>query len=116
MPVGTAWDHVPGLQVAQILLGLDSVWVRCVNGDVSRRVGVSEKNCAGDYWRRSPGTCSCLTVTPGDELWAVTPNGLLSRRLTKLLPHCPAPSANRGHAPSVTSLSAEDADDEWELI
>ncbi|CAL9686716.1 unnamed protein product [Knipowitschia caucasica] len=118
MPVGTAWDHVPGLQVSQILLGLDSVWVRCVNGDVARRIGVSQRNCAGDYWRRSPGTCSCLTVTPGDELWAVTPNGLLSRRLTKLLPQSPdlAPSTIRGPAHSITSLSGDDGDDEWELI
>lgn len=116
MPVGTDWEHVPGLQVAQVLLGLDSVWVLCVNGHVARRIGVSDRNCAGDYWRRCPGTCHCLTVTPDGELWAVTPSGLLSRRLTKLLPQCPNPAPSTGPTPSVTSLSGDDGDDEWELI
>lgn len=110
MPVGTEWEHVPGLVVSQVLLGLDSVWVRCVNGDVARRYGVSERYPAGDYWKRIPGTSSCLTVTPEDELWAVTQSGLLSRRLTKLLPQSHRPT------PSMTSLSGDDGDDEWELI
>ncbi|XP_035529490.1 tectonin beta-propeller repeat-containing protein 2 [Morone saxatilis] len=50
-------------------------------------------------------------VTSEDELWAVTPIGGLSRRLTKLLPQAPCRPA-----PSGPSLSGDDVDDEWELI
>lgn len=111
MPVGTDWELVPGLAVAQLLLSPRTVWVRCVNGDVARRYGVSDKNPAGDYWKRIPGTAHYLTVTPEDELWAVTPVGGLSRRLTKLLPQTPSKPAS-----SAASLSGDDVDDEWELI
>ncbi|XP_068455880.1 tectonin beta-propeller repeat-containing protein 2 isoform X1 [Clinocottus analis] len=111
MPVGTEWEQVPGLAVSQLVLSSRSVWVRSLNGGLARRYGVSERNPAGDYWKKIPGDATCLTVTPEDELWAVTLIGGLSRRLTKLLPQSP-----RWHAPSGSSLSGDDGDDEWELI
>ncbi|XP_029349066.1 tectonin beta-propeller repeat-containing protein 2 isoform X2 [Echeneis naucrates] len=111
MPVGTDWELVPGLAVAQLVLSCRTVWVRCVNGDLARRFGVSDRNPAGDYWKKIPGAASCLTVTPEDELWAVTVIGGLSRRLTKLLPQTPCKPASSGLA-----LSGEDVDEEWELI
>ncbi|KAF7647961.1 hypothetical protein LDENG_00164100 [Lucifuga dentata] len=122
MPVGTNWEPVPGLVVSQMVLSsrlvvsqmvLSSrtVWVRCVNGDLARRYGVSDRNPAGDYWKKIPGSAHCCTVTPEDELWAVTLIGGLSRRLTMLLPRSPA----KLH-PSAASLSVDDLDDEWELL
>lgn len=51
------------------------------------------------------------SVSPEDELWAVTLIGGLSRRLTKLLPQTPCRPA-----PSGPSLSGDDVDEEWELI
>ncbi|XP_008294911.1 tectonin beta-propeller repeat-containing protein 2 [Stegastes partitus] len=111
MPVGTDWELVPGLAVSQLVLSCRTVWVRCVNGDLARRYGVSERNPAGDYWKKIPGSANWFTVTPEDELWAVTPIGGLSRRLTKLLPHTPSRPA-----PSGPALGGEDVDDEWELI
>ncbi|KAL6106114.1 tecpr2 [Pungitius sinensis] len=111
MPVGTDWDLVPGLAVSQLVLSSRTVWVRCVNGEVARRYGISDQNPAGDYWKKIPGNANWLTVTPEDELWAVTLIGGLSRRLTKLLPQTP-----RWPAPSGSSLSGDDVDDEWELI
>ncbi|XP_053191841.1 tectonin beta-propeller repeat-containing protein 2 [Scomber japonicus] len=111
MPVGTDWELVPGLVVGQLVLSCRTVWVRCVNGDLARRYGVSDRNPAGDYWKKIPGNANWLTVTPDDELWAVTPIGGLSRRLTKLLPQTPSRPA-----PSAPPLSGDDADDEWELI
>ncbi|TNN87328.1 Tectonin beta-propeller repeat-containing protein 2 [Liparis tanakae] len=111
MPVGTAWELVPGLTVSQLVLSSRTVWVRCANGDLARRYGVSDRNPAGDYWKKIPGQATGLTVTPEDELWAVTLIGGLSRRLTKLLPQTPCRPA-----PSGSSLSGDDVDDEWELI
>nr|XP_040055184.1 tectonin beta-propeller repeat-containing protein 2 isoform X2 [Gasterosteus aculeatus aculeatus] len=111
MPVGTDWDLAPGLAVTQLVLSSRTVWVRCVNGEVARRYGISDQNPAGDYWKKIPGNANWLTVTPEDELWAVTVIGGLSRRLTKLLPQTP-----RWPAPSASSLSGDDIDDEWELI
>lgn len=52
-----------------------------------------------------------VSVTPEDELWAVTLIGGLSRRLTKLLPQ-----TQLRPTPSGPSLSGDDVDDEWELI
>ncbi|XP_020509379.2 tectonin beta-propeller repeat-containing protein 2 isoform X1 [Labrus bergylta] len=111
MPVGTDWELVPGLAVSQLVLSSWTVWVRCVNGDLARRYGVSDRNPAGDYWKKIPGNANWFTVTPEDELWAVTLIGGLSRRLTKLLPQTPCRPA-----PSGPSLTADDVEDEWELI
>lgn len=128
-----------GLSVSQLVLSSRTVWVRCVNGDLARRYGVSDRNPAGDYWKKIPGHANWLTgetglcvacvsavlvscvsgvslslphlVSPEDELWAVTLIGGLSRRLTKLLPQTPCRPA-----PSGPSLSGDDVDEEWELI
>lgn len=109
--------------------------MRCPNGEIARRYGVSERNPAGDYWKKIPGSAHwltgetggaaggqiglsvhlshpsvCLSVpaTADDDLWAVTPVGGLSRHLTKLLPQT-QPSSAPSHA-------GDDVDDEWELI
>ncbi|XP_041827320.1 tectonin beta-propeller repeat-containing protein 2 [Melanotaenia boesemani] len=111
MPVGTGWDLVPGLAVNQLVLSCRTVWVRCINGDLARRYGVSDRNPAGDYWKKIPGNANWFTVTPEDELWAVTPVGGLSRRLTKLLPQTPIRPPTTGPL-----LGGDDVDDEWELI
>ncbi|CAI5694967.1 tectonin beta-propeller repeat-containing protein 2 isoform X2 [Oreochromis niloticus] len=111
MPVGTEWELVPGLAVSQLVLSCRTAWVRCVNGDLARRYGVSERNPAGDYWKKIPGNASWFTVTPEDELWAVTQLGGLSHRLTKLLPQTPLRPP-----PSSPALGGDDVDDEWELI
>ncbi|KAI5102184.1 tectonin beta-propeller repeat-containing protein 2 isoform X1 [Silurus meridionalis] len=111
MPVGTAWEHIPGLQASQLVLSTRTAWVRCPNGEMARRYGISEKNPAGDYWKKVPGVVNWLTVTPMDEVWAVTPNGALTQRLTKTLPH----SAGRNRA-NTGSLSGEELEEEWEVI
>lgn len=90
MPVGTDWELVPGnhlsvclfnlslshlsvahlsvslvclsgLAVSQLVLSCRTVWVRCVNGDLARRYGVCERNPAGDYWKKIPGSANWLT-------------------------------------------------------
>ncbi|XP_017383555.1 tectonin beta-propeller repeat-containing protein 2 [Cebus imitator] len=112
MPVGTAWEHVPGLQACQLALSTRTVWARCPNGDLARRYGVTDKNPAGDYWKKIPGSVSCFTVTASDELWAVGPPGYLLQRLTKTFSH--------SHDTQKSSQSAmphpEDLEDEWEVI
>ncbi|XP_027028147.1 tectonin beta-propeller repeat-containing protein 2 isoform X1 [Tachysurus fulvidraco] len=111
MPVGTAWEHIPGLQASQLVLSTRTAWVRCPNGEMARRYGISEKNPAGDYWKKVPGLVNWLAVTPMDELWAVTPTGSLTQRLTKALPH----STGKNHA-NTGSLSGEELEEEWEVI
>lgn len=131
---------ISGLAVSQLVISSWTVWVRCINGDLARRYGVTDRNPAGDYWKKIPGQANCLTgeivlvlvrhnrhldpvsggvvsscvflrvssVTPEDELWAVTAFGGLSRRLTKVLPQT-GRSTQAG-----SSLSGDD--EEWELI
>ncbi|XP_030629595.1 tectonin beta-propeller repeat-containing protein 2 [Chanos chanos] len=111
MPVGTNWEHIPGLQASQLVLSVRTVWVRCPNGEVARRYGITDKNPAGDYWKKVPGLVSWLAVTPMDELWAVTPAGGITQRLTKTL----LPSASKSHV-NTGSLSGEDLEEEWEVI
>uniref|UniRef100_A0A673I7Z8 Tectonin beta-propeller repeat-containing protein 2-like n=1 Tax=Sinocyclocheilus rhinocerous TaxID=307959 RepID=A0A673I7Z8_9TELE len=111
MPVGTAWEHIPGLQASQLVLSLRTAWVRLYNGAVARRYGITEKNPAGDYWKKIPGLFSWLAVTPMDELWAVAPTGALNQRLTKTLQNCR--SKNHGNT---GSLSGEELEEEWEVI
>ncbi|XP_076834111.1 tectonin beta-propeller repeat-containing protein 2 [Brachyhypopomus gauderio] len=111
MPVGTAWEHIPGLQASQLVLSSRTVWVRCPNGEVARRYGISDKNPAGDYWKKVPGLVNWLAVTSMDELWAVTPAGALTQRLTKALPH----NTGKNHG-NTASLSGEELEEEWEVI
>ncbi|KAJ7990937.1 hypothetical protein DPEC_G00292060 [Dallia pectoralis] len=111
MPVGTDWEHIPGLQASQLVLSVRTVWVRCPNGEVARRYGITDKNPAGDYWKKIPGLVNWLTVTPMDELWAVSVSGRLSNRLTKTLVH----NTVKSHA-NTGSLSGEDLEEEWEVI
>lgn len=112
MPVGTDWEHVPGLQACQLALSTRTVWARCPNGDLARRYGITDKNPAGDYWKKIPGNVSCFTVTASDELWAVGPPGCLLQRLTKTF--------SRSHGTQKSSQAAtahpEDLEDEWEVI
>lgn len=111
MPVGTAWEHVPGLQACQLALSPRAVWARCPNGDLARRYGVTDKNPAGDYWKKTPGTVTCLTVTSSDELWAVGPPGYLLQRLTRTFSH--SHGAQSSHA---STAHPEDLEAEWEVI
>ncbi|TRY59649.1 hypothetical protein DNTS_027392 [Danionella cerebrum] len=111
MPVGTAWELIPGLQASQLVLSMRTAWVRLSNGEVARRYGITEKNPAGDYWKKIPGLVSCLAVTPRDELWAVAASGAVNQRLTKTLPN------NRSkHHGKIGSLSGEELEEEWEVI
>uniref|UniRef100_A0A8C7M8J1 Tectonin beta-propeller repeat containing 2 n=2 Tax=Oncorhynchus TaxID=8016 RepID=A0A8C7M8J1_ONCKI len=111
MPVGTDWEHIPGLQASQLVLSVKTVWVRCPNGEVARRYGITDKNPAGDYWKKIPGLLNWLTVTPMDELWAVSLSGGLSHRLTKTMVH----TVVKCHV-NTGSLSGEDLEEEWEVI
>ncbi|KAJ8333335.1 hypothetical protein SKAU_G00422310 [Synaphobranchus kaupii] len=110
MPVGTDWEHIPGLQACQLVLSLRTAWVLCPNGEIARRYGITDKNPAGDYWKKTPGLVTCLTVSPSDELWALSQSGSLIRRLTKTFLH--------GVARSKVSAGSvgEDLEDEWEVI
>ncbi|XP_069853625.1 tectonin beta-propeller repeat-containing protein 2 [Dipodomys merriami] len=112
MPVGTDWEHVPGLQACQLALSTRTVWARCPNGDLARRYGITDKNPAGDYWKKIPGCVSCVTVTSADELWAVGPPGYLLQRLTKTFRH--AHGAHKGGP--AAAPHPEDLEDEWEVI
>ncbi|XP_062432734.1 tectonin beta-propeller repeat-containing protein 2 isoform X2 [Rhea pennata] len=113
MPVGTDWEHVPGLQACQLAISTRTVWARCPNGDVARRYGITDKNPAGDYWKKIPGNVSRLTVTPLDELWAISPSGSLLQRLTKTFSH--SHNLQKSNDTSVL-LHPDDFEDEWEVI
>ncbi|XP_017937858.1 tectonin beta-propeller repeat-containing protein 2 isoform X2 [Manacus vitellinus] len=113
MPVGTDWEHVPGLQACQLVISTRTVWARCPNGDVARRYGITDKNPAGDYWKKIPGSVSRLTVTPLDELWAISTSGSLLQRLTKTFSH--SHSLQKNNDTSVL-LHPDDFEDEWEVI
>ncbi|XP_062037153.1 tectonin beta-propeller repeat-containing protein 2 isoform X7 [Lepus europaeus] len=112
MPVGTDWEHVPGLQACQLALSTRTVWARCPNGDLARRYGITDKNPAGDYWKKIPGNMACVTVTSSDELWAVGPPGCLLQRLTKTFSHSHgAQKSGQAAAPH-----PEELEEEWEVI
>ncbi|KFV17902.1 Tectonin beta-propeller repeat-containing protein 2 [Tauraco erythrolophus] len=114
MPVGTDWEHVPGLQACQLAISTRTVWARCPNGDVARRYGITDKNPAGDYWKKIPGNMDnlCFAVTPLDELWAISASGSLLQRLTKTFSHSHSLQKNDASV----LLHPDDFEDEWEVI
>ncbi|MFT7801798.1 tectonin beta-propeller repeat-containing protein 2 [Arapaima gigas] len=111
MPVGTDWEHIPGLQASHLAVSVRTVWVLCPNGEVARRYGITEKNPAGDYWKKIPGLISKLSVTPEDELWAISVTSGLICRLTKTFQNNVSKSKS-----SLGSMGCEDLEDEWEVI
>ncbi|KFQ16598.1 Tectonin beta-propeller repeat-containing protein 2 [Leptosomus discolor] len=115
MPVGTDWEHVPGLQACQLAISTRTVWARCPNGDVARRYGITDKNPAGDYWKKIPGNMDnlCFAVTPLDELWAISASGSLLQRLTKTFSHSHGLQKN---SDTSVLLHPDDFEDEWEVI
>ncbi|KFP95443.1 Tectonin beta-propeller repeat-containing protein 2 [Haliaeetus albicilla] len=115
MPVGTDWEHVPGLQACQLAISTRTVWARCPNGDVARRYGITDKNPAGDYWKKIPGNMDnlCFAVTPLDELWAISASGSLLQRLTKTFSHSHSLQKNNDNS---VLLHPDDFEDEWEVI
>uniref|UniRef100_A0A803TA95 Tectonin beta-propeller repeat containing 2 n=1 Tax=Anolis carolinensis TaxID=28377 RepID=A0A803TA95_ANOCA len=102
-----------GLQACELAISIRTVWARCPNGDIARRYGITDKNPAGDYWKKIPGNVSCLTVTPQDELWAVGPSGNLLQRLTKTFHHS---RPLQKHGSASMSFHSDDFEDEWEVI
>lgn len=50
-----------GLAVSQLVVSCQTVWVRCVNGELARRYGISNRNPAGDYWKKIPGNTNWFT-------------------------------------------------------
>lgn len=50
-----------GLQACQLALSARTVWARCPNSHLARRYGITDKNPAGDYWKKVPGTVTCFT-------------------------------------------------------
>ncbi|XP_048830878.1 tectonin beta-propeller repeat-containing protein 2 [Brienomyrus brachyistius] len=110
MPVGTHWEHIPGLQASHLVLSVRTVWVRCPNGEIARRYGITDKNPAGDYWKKIPGQVSKLSVTPEDELWAISLSGSLICRLTKTLQH------NVCNSKVSLGCLNDDLEEEWEVI
>ena len=96
-----------GLQACQLALSARTVWARCPNGDLARRYGVTDKNPAGDYWKKIPGNVTCVTGrcwVPGHRGWCRGPLGAAPTRL--VLPNetypsitpegCPAPGLCQG--------------------
>ncbi|XP_020826768.1 tectonin beta-propeller repeat-containing protein 2 isoform X3 [Phascolarctos cinereus] len=116
-PTGMHWMRLDlsqlGLQASHLAVSTRTVWAHCANGDVARRYGITDKNPAGDYWKKIPGNMSCLTVTPLDELWAIGPLGYLLQRLTKTFSH--SHILQKTGSTSVL-LHPDDFEDEWEVI
>lgn len=65
---------VLGLQASELAISTQTVWARCPNGDIARRYGITEKNPAGDYWKKIPGNVSCLTGAFFDGLSGINAN------------------------------------------
>lgn len=53
--------YILGLQASHLVLSVRTVWVRCPNGEIARRYGITDKNPAGDYWKKIPGQVSKLS-------------------------------------------------------
>lgn len=64
-----------GLQACQLALSTRTVWARCPNGDLARRYGITDKNPAGDYWKKIPGSVSCFTGRCLGMVDLVSPGG-----------------------------------------
>lgn len=64
----TRLSALSGLAVSQLVLSYRTVWVRCLNGDLARRYGISDRNAAGDYWKKIPGTANWLTGKSSSRL------------------------------------------------
>uniref|UniRef100_A0A669PG00 Tectonin beta-propeller repeat containing 2 n=1 Tax=Phasianus colchicus TaxID=9054 RepID=A0A669PG00_PHACC len=129
-PVGINLVSIHSSPNDQMLWAIDSKW------NVHVRVGITEEMPVGTDWEHIPGNVAhltgklvqlekkinanvtylmsnlCFTVTPLDELWAISTSGSLLQRLTKTFSH----SHNQQKNDTSVLLHPDDFEDEWEVI
>ena len=83
-PIGESWELVPDMLGVEVALSVYHVWVLDPTGCLHLRLGVSQMNPAGNYWKPVLGrNLKKITVTPYGQLWCINEKGELFCRLEK---------------------------------
>lgn len=111
-PVGTTWEHVAGQQVKKIVASCGKVFALSPSGDLLCRQGITERNPAGNYWRRLPGNFEEIGCNPSGELWLVDSRGNVKKQRGKIVSVC----SNLRRQKEKDELEQSMTVDEWEVL
>ncbi|XP_041353427.1 tectonin beta-propeller repeat-containing protein 2-like [Gigantopelta aegis] len=112
MPIGSEWIHIPGTQIMELALSKTGVWALNPNGEVLFRYGISLDNVCGDYWKKLPGVFSHLSVSPSDDLWAISMEGQMQHCHMKYILRRQLSVDQTLHR----TMSSGSEEGEWELV
>lgn len=112
MPVGTAWEHIPGLQCLHVRAAEEGVVAVSTAQQLVYRHGAHSAFPSGNYWRKVPGpppdgTVVLITTLHGGGVWCAGKTNLLYRRRVRTVP-------SKGHVTcAVSNIPAEEG---WEVV
>ncbi|ESO90159.1 hypothetical protein LOTGIDRAFT_233953 [Lottia gigantea] len=111
LPIGKEWRQAPGIHAVKLSISKTGVWALNQQNEIFYRYGITERNVLGDYWKKVPGLCTCISVSPNDELWGVNNNGSLLQCHSKFLQR-----QEKVDEIVLRTLSVGSDEGEWELV
>nr|XP_045595374.1 tectonin beta-propeller repeat-containing protein 2-like isoform X1 [Procambarus clarkii]XP_045595375.1 tectonin beta-propeller repeat-containing protein 2-like isoform X1 [Procambarus clarkii]XP_045595376.1 tectonin beta-propeller repeat-containing protein 2-like isoform X1 [Procambarus clarkii] len=112
LPIGLSWVPVAGLLALHMSISENEVYALTPNGEVFKRVGVTNTNYIGDAWQKIPGNLAKISVTVDDCLWGLNNRGRICQHDVFKILDLPKDKTIRKN--KTISLSSETLD--WEVL
>ena len=75
-PVGIKWEPVHPELVQRLCAANGKVFAISKKGELLSRIGITESNPIGNYWRKMPGkNYTDISATPSGEMWVIDSEG-----------------------------------------
>ena len=75
-PVGIKWEPVQPEAVQRLCAANGRVFAISKKGELLSRIGITEANPVGNYWRKMPGkNYTFISATPSGEIWVIDAEG-----------------------------------------
>ncbi|XP_037800647.1 LOW QUALITY PROTEIN: tectonin beta-propeller repeat-containing protein 2-like [Penaeus monodon] len=113
LPIGLSWVPVIGLLALHLSISENDVYALTPNGEIFKRIGVTETNYIGDVWEKVPGNLAKISVTTDDHLWGLNSSGYLCQHEMLTVTEMCQKAASRSRG---VSLGSETEAEDWEMI
>ncbi|XP_042873453.1 tectonin beta-propeller repeat-containing protein 2-like [Penaeus japonicus] len=113
LPIGLSWVPVMGLLALHLSISENDVYALTPNGEIFKRIGVTETNYIGDAWEKVPGNLAKISVTTDDRLWGLNSSGYLCQHQMLTVTEMRQKAVSRSRD---VSLGSETETEDWEMI
>ncbi|XP_042238085.1 tectonin beta-propeller repeat-containing protein 2-like isoform X2 [Homarus americanus] len=112
LPIGLSWVPVDGLLALHLSISENEVYALTPNGEVFKRIGVTETNYIGDAWQKIPGNIAKISVTIDNCLWGLNGDGHICQHSVFQVSDSPPDGFfNRSQTFSISSETSD-----WEVL